>query len=45
MAVEATFAALQRFVLESGILDISDHIFMAIKTELVAWFQQNKPVV
>jgi hypothetical protein len=36
VAVEATFAVLQRFVLESDLADISAHIFMAIKTEFIA---------
>jgi hypothetical protein len=35
VAVEAPFAFLQRFVLETNILDVVAYVFMAIKTEFI----------
>ena len=45
VAVKATFAVFQGFVFESDISEISALVFMAIKTEFIAWFQQDKLVV
>jgi hypothetical protein len=35
VAVEAAFVFLQRFVLETNILDVVAYVFMAIETEFI----------